>query len=79
MLRIVFPPPLGFMRDMSATWLSPTNILSHRKVAFQKMSPPPTGKSFKKGPDKISNKVVYVYCVSKAVGQTNTVPPVPPS
>jgi hypothetical protein len=37
----------------------------------------PHGKILKKGPDKISNKVVYVYCVSKAVGQTNTVPPPP--
>jgi hypothetical protein len=36
------------------------------------------GKILKKGPDKISSKVVYVYCVSKAVGQTNTVPPPPP-
>jgi hypothetical protein len=59
------------MRGMSATWLSPTNILSHRKVPFQKMLPP-HGKILKKGPDKISNKVAYVYCVSKAVGQTNT-------
>jgi hypothetical protein len=61
------------MRGMSATWLSPTNTLSHRKVPFQKMPPPP--KILNKGPDKISNKVVYVYCVSKAVGQTNTVAP----
>jgi hypothetical protein len=38
---------------------------------------PPPGKILKKDPDKISNKVVYVYCVSKAVVQTNTVPPVP--
>jgi hypothetical protein len=37
---------------------------------------PPTGKSLKKGgPGKISNKVVYVHCVSKAVGQTNLCPP----
>ena len=28
--------------------LSPSNILSHRKVPFQKMHPPPTGKSLKK-------------------------------
>jgi hypothetical protein len=67
------------MRGMSATWLSPTNILSHRKVPFQKMLPPPTGKSLKKGgPSKISNKVVYVHCVTKAVGQTNTVRLCPP-
>ena len=39
---------------------------------------PPHGKILKKGPDKISNKVVYVYCVSKAVGQSNTVPTLPP-
>jgi hypothetical protein len=56
------------------------HILSHRKVPFQKMlRPPSNGKLLKKGPDKISNKVVYVYCVSKAVGQTNTVPPPPPN
>jgi hypothetical protein len=41
---------------------------------FKKCSPPPR-KIIKKGPDKISNEVVYVYCVSKAVGQTNTAPP----
>jgi hypothetical protein len=40
---------------------------------FKKCSP--HGKILKKGSDKISNKVVYVYCVSKAVWQTNTVPP----
>jgi hypothetical protein len=45
---------------------------------FKKCPLPPTGKSFKIGPDKISNKVVYVHCVSKAVGQTNTVPPPAP-
>ena len=38
----------GFMRGMSATWLSPTNILSHRKVPFQKMLPPPEKKSLEK-------------------------------
>jgi hypothetical protein len=43
---------------------------------FKKCSP--HGKILKKGPDKILNKVVYVYCVSKGVGQTNTVPPPPP-
>ena len=32
--------------------LSPSNILSHRKVPFQKMpSPPPHGKILKKGPE----------------------------
>jgi hypothetical protein len=31
--------------------LSPSNILSHRKVPFQKM-PPPHGKILKKGPGK---------------------------
>ena len=35
-------PPSGFMRGMSATWLSPINILSHRKVPIQKMLPSPT-------------------------------------
>ena len=39
-----------------------------------KKCPPPHGKILKKGPDKISNKVVFVYYVSKVVGQTNTVP-----
>jgi hypothetical protein len=29
------------MRGMSGTWPSPTNILSHGKVPFQKMPPPP--------------------------------------
>jgi hypothetical protein len=38
----------------------------------------PPGKILKKGPDKISNKVVFVYYVSKVVRQTNTVPPPPP-
>jgi hypothetical protein len=34
--------------------LSPSNILSHRKVPFQKMPPPPPshGKILKKGPDE---------------------------
>jgi L-amino acid N-acyltransferase YncA len=44
--------------------------ISHRKVPFQKI-PPPMEKSLKRH-CKISNKVVYVYCVSEAVGQTNT-------
>ena len=44
---------------------------------FKKCSP--NGKTLKKGvPGKISNKVVYVHCVSKVVGQTNTVLPPPP-
>jgi hypothetical protein len=34
-------PPDSPMRGMLATWLSPTNILSHRKVPFQKMLPSP--------------------------------------
>ena len=44
-----------------------------QKGPFSKNAPPPpTGKSLKKGgPGKISNKVVYVHCVSKAVGQTD--------
>ena len=68
------------MCGMSATWPPPTNVLSHRKISVQKMPPPqpPYGKILKKGADKISNKVVYVFCVSKAVGQTNTVTPPPP-
>jgi hypothetical protein len=36
---------------------------------------PPHGKILKKDTGKISNKVVYVYYVRKAVGQTNNVPP----
>ena len=43
-----------------------------------KKFPLPHDKILKKGQDEISNKVVYVYGVSKAVGQTNTVPPPPP-
>ena len=31
--------------------LSPSNILSHRKVHFQKMHPPPHGKILKKDPE----------------------------
>jgi hypothetical protein len=46
-----------------------------QKGPFSKKCPPPQGKILKKGPDKISNKIVYVYCVSKAVVQTNTAPP----
>jgi hypothetical protein len=70
-------PPLGIHAWYVGHMAIPHyNILSHRKVPFQKMLPP-HGKILKKGPDKISNKVVYVYCVSKAVGQTNTVPSLP--
>ena len=49
------PPPLPFMRGILVTHVAfshcypPSNILSHRKVPFQKM--PPHGKIFKKGPD----------------------------
>ena len=38
---------IGDTRDLQPL-LSPSNILSHRKVPFQKMPPPPTGKSLKK-------------------------------
>ena len=46
------PPPIyawyiGHTRGLHPM-LSPSNILSHRKVPFQKMPPPPTGKSLKK-------------------------------
>ena len=47
------PPPIhawyiGHTRGLQPL-LSPSNILSHRKVPFQKMPPPPhTGKSLKK-------------------------------
>ena len=39
-------------------FLSPSNILSHTKVPFQKMPPPPphTGKFLKKGPDQYTKK-----------------------
>jgi hypothetical protein len=40
--------------------LSPSNILSHRKVPFQKM-PPPHGKILKKGPD----------CLYQCIGSAN--------
>jgi hypothetical protein len=47
------PPPIpawyiGHTRGLQPL-LSPSNILSHRKVPFQKM-PPPHGKILKKGP-----------------------------
>ena len=48
-------PPLPFMRGILVTHVAfshcypPSNILSHRKVPFQKM--PPHGKILKKGPD----------------------------
>jgi hypothetical protein len=43
------PPDPSFMPGILGfqPLLSPSNILSHRKVPFQKM-PPPTGKSLKK-------------------------------
>ena len=49
------PPPIhawyiGHTRGLQPL-LSPSNILSHRKVPFQKM--PPHGKILKKGPGKI--------------------------
>ena len=37
---------------------SPSNILSHRKVPFQKMPPPPDGKILKKGPDQYTKKTI---------------------
>jgi hypothetical protein len=48
------------------------------KSLFKKCLPP-DGKILRKGPDIISNFVIYVYCVSKAVGQTNNAPPPPPT
>jgi hypothetical protein len=39
--------------------LSPSNILSHRKVPFQKM-PPPQGKILKKGPAVPRFKVILI-------------------
>jgi hypothetical protein len=49
------PTPHSCMVYWPHTWggfqqlLSPSNILSHRKVSFQKM--PPHGKILKKGPE----------------------------
>jgi hypothetical protein len=39
--------------------LSPSNILPHRKVPFQKMPPPPMGKSLKKALQSIRNTTVF--------------------
>ena len=52
------PPPIhawyiGHTRGFQPL-LSPSNILSHRKVPFQKM--PPHGKILKKGPDTLALK-----------------------
>ena len=43
--------------------LPPSNILSHRKVPFQKMPPPPTGKSLKKALER--TKQIAEYLISK--------------
>ena len=54
--------PLPFMRDILVTHVAfshcypPSNILSHRKVPFQKM--PPHGKILKKGPVTSCNNAV---------------------
>jgi hypothetical protein len=40
-------------------FLSPSNILSHRKVPFPKMPPPPTGKSLKKALSQTSDPAQY--------------------
>jgi hypothetical protein len=51
---VVCPQTPLFMHGMSATHMAffrhcySPNILSHRKVPFQEMSPPPTEKSLKK-------------------------------
>ena len=74
--RICPQTPLGIHAWYVGHMAIPTNVLSRRK--FSSKNAPPHGKILKKGPDKISNKVVYVYCVSKVDGQTNTVPPPPP-
>ena len=57
------PPPIhawyiGHTRGFQPL-LSPSNILSHRKVPFQKM--PPHGKILKKGPDRPSKNLVENY------------------
>jgi hypothetical protein len=57
--------PLPFMRGILVTHVAfsncypPSNILSHRKVPFQKM--PPHGKILKKGPDIYVYIYVYMY------------------
>ena len=56
--------PLPFMRGILVTHVAfshcypPSNILSHRKVPFQKM--PPHGKILKKGPDSTYAKLVIL-------------------
>ena len=70
------PDPLGIHAWYVSHMAIPHLYIISQKGPFSKNAPPPTEKSLKKA--LISNKVVYVYCVSKAVGQTNTVPPPPP-
>ena len=58
-IQISKTSPLPFMRGILVTHVAfshcypPSNILSHRKVPFQKM--PPHGKILKKGPAKFSS------------------------
>ena len=54
-----------------------TYFLTERSLSEKCPLPHPHEKILKKGLYKISNKVVYVYCASRAVGQTNTAPPPP--
>jgi hypothetical protein len=65
-----FPPPdplihawyIGNTRGLQPL-LSPSNILPHRKVPFQKM--PPHGKILKKGPDM--KPILYLLGFSKII------------
>ena len=59
------PPPIhawyiGHTRGLQPL-LSPSNILSHRKVPFQKM--PPHGKILKKGPDMLYAICYMLYAI----------------
>ena len=66
------PYPLGISCVVCRPHGYPPLIYYLTERSLFKKCSPPHGKILKKGPDKISNKVAYVYCVSKAVGQTNT-------
>ena len=56
---------IGHTRDFQPL-LSPSNILSHRKVPFRKMPPPPTGKSLKKALACVKNKKQNAYHLKQA-------------
>jgi hypothetical protein len=62
--------PLGIHAWYVGHMAIPHYYIISQKGPFSKNAPP-TEKSLKKA----LIKVIYVYCVSKAVGKTNTVPP----